>query len=193
MCGIVGAIDSRITENRLLRAISVVRHRGPDSSGVFWDANLGVGIGHSRLSIIDLETGDQPIFNKNRDIALVCNGEIYDFERIRKDLKKQDYQFRTESDSEVIIYLYLEYGLKFFDYLRGEFAFLLLDRARKRFIACRDRFGIKPLYLARTDADGWIFASEAKAIFASGLKRAKIDLQNYFFNENGSFFKPIRA
>lgn len=155
------------------------------------DASLGVGIGHSRLSIIDLETGDQPLLNNNRNIALVCNGEIYDFERIRTDLKKQDYRFRTKSDSEVIIYLYLEYGLEFFDYLRGEFAFLLLDKARKQLIACRDRFGIKPLYLARTDTDGWIFASEVKAIFALGLKKAKIDLQNYFFNENGSFFQGV--
>ena len=191
MCGIVGAIDSRITENKLIRSISVLRHRGPDNTGVFLDASLDVGIGHSRLSIIDLKTGDQPLFSIDRNIALVCNGEIYDFERIREDLKRQNYRFRTKSDSEVIIYLYIKYGLEFFDHLRGEFSFLLLDRARKRLIACRDRFGIKPLYIATTDADGWIFASEVKAIFASGLKKAKIGLQNYFFNENGSFFRGV--
>ena len=104
-----------------------MRHRGPDGSGMFRDENASVGLGHARLSIIDLDAGAQPLYSEDRDVALVCNGEIYDFERIREDLKSKGHVFRTGSDSEVIIHLYQEYGLAFVDHLRGEFAFLLYD------------------------------------------------------------------
>jgi asparagine synthase (glutamine-hydrolysing) len=110
---------------------------------------------------------------------------------MRIDLGKEGFRFQTQSDSEVIIYLYSKYGLGFLERLRGEFSFLLLDRERQLLIACRDRFGIKPLYVARTDANGWLFASEAKGLFATGLKKPEIDLWNYSRNENGSLFRGV--
>lgn len=155
------------------------------------DDQLGVSLGHTRLAVIDVETGQQPLFDDSKDIVLVCNGEIYDFERLRSELEEEGHSFHSRSDSEVIIQLYLKHGLGFTDYLRGEFAFVLLDRKMKRLIACRDRFGIKPLYVTRTDAGAWCFASEAKAIFAAGIRKPEIDLRNYYKNENGSLFRGI--
>src|SRR5262245_38339810 len=174
MCGIFGAIDPRVQNQHLLDACAVLDHRGPDGKGIFFDPELNVGIAQTRLAIIDLETGDQPLFDEDRDLVLVCNGEIYDFERIRSDLQQEGFSFRTRTDSEVILQLYRKHGTALFEHLRGEFAFLLLDRKKKILMACRDRFGIKPLFVAKTDTDGWIFASEIKAIFASRLKHAEM-------------------
>ena len=114
-------------------------------------------VGHARLSIIDLETGAQPLYSPDARLVLVCNGELYDFERQRGELQREGSRFTTNSDSELIIHLYLKYGEHFYQHLRGEFAFLLYDRSLGRLIAARDRFGIKPLYVARTKAGGWAF------------------------------------
>ncbi|MCH7228878.1 asparagine synthase (glutamine-hydrolyzing) [Haloferula sp. A504] len=174
MCGIIGYIGYTPEEVDLQRAVASLRHRGPDGSGSHVDPSERVGLGHARLSIIDLETGDQPLYADDQNLVLVCNGEIYDHERIRRELEAQGHRFSTRSDSEVILHLYREHGEAFVHHLRGEFAFLLLDKKRRRLIAARDRFGIKPLFFAHRDGR-YLFGSEAKAIFATGCHAPAID------------------
>ena len=175
MCGIFGAVGRGLGESAVERVFEALDHRGPDGRGLFTDPSAQLTIAHTRLAIIDLATGAQPLHSVDGTIVLACNGEIYDFERIRGALEAKGHRFRTRSDNEIIIGLYQEYGLGCFAHLRGEFAFLLYDRARRRLIAARDRFGIKPLYFARLP-DGFVFASEMKAIFASGLVAARLDV-----------------
>lgn len=175
MCGIVGFYGHGLDRATLQAAVEVLHHRGPDGEGLFLDAENRVGLGHARLSVIDLEHGQQPLYSEDREIVLVCNGEIYDFERIRADLRRQGHYFATASDSELIIHLYQQYGLSFVDQLRGEFAFLLYDRAQQILLAVRDRFGIKPLFFNQ-QGDKYLFASEAKGIFATGLLAPTIDV-----------------
>jgi asparagine synthase (glutamine-hydrolysing) len=174
MCGIFGAIGRDLSGSALDNVLRMLEHRGPDGEGVFIEELSKVTLAHTRLAVIDLLTGAQPLFSVGGEIVLVCNGEIYDFERVRGSLEAKGHRFNTRSDSEVIIYLYREYGLGCFEHLRGEFAFLLYDRARRLFIAGRDRFGIKPLYVSRLD-DGFSFASEMKALFASGLVTPRLN------------------
>jgi asparagine synthase (glutamine-hydrolysing) len=174
MCGIFAAVGPELSGRALDHVFDALHHRGPDGRGLFIDEAASLTIAHTRLAIIDLVTGEQPMASEDGEIVLSANGEIYDFERIRSGLEAKGYRFKTRSDSEVIIYLYKEYGLRCFEHLRGEFAFLLYDKAKKQLIAARDRFGIKPLYLARPEG-GFVFASEMKAIFASGLVAAKLN------------------
>ncbi len=175
MCGIFAAVGRELPKSALDNVLQVLEHRGPDGHGQFTDEADRVTLAHTRLAVIDLATGAQPIHSDDGDIVLACNGEIYDFERIRRSLEAKGHHFKTKSDSEVIIYLYKQYGLGCFEHLRGEFAFLLYDRAKRLLIAARDRFGIKPLYFSRL-ADGFVFGSEMKAIFASGLVAAKLNV-----------------
>ena len=175
MCGIFGAVGSELSDSAVQNVLSVLRHRGPDGTGVFRDKAASLTFAHTRLAVIDLETGAQPLQSEDGNIVLAANGEIYDFERIRASLESKGHRFTTKSDSEVILHLYQEYGLACFEQLRGEFAFLLYDRAKRLLIAARDRFGIKPLYFSRL-ADGLVFASEMKAIFASGLVEPELNV-----------------
>jgi asparagine synthase (glutamine-hydrolysing) len=176
MCGIFAAVGPAVSKSALEHVFEALHHRGPDGRGLFVDEAARLTIAHTRLAIIDLVTGDQPMVSEDGSIVLSANGEIYDFERIRSALEAKGYRFKTKSDSEVIIYLYKEYGLGCFEHLRGEFAFLLYDKAKRLLIAARDRFGIKPLYFSRLP-DGFVFASEMKAIFASGLVEAKLNVE----------------
>jgi asparagine synthase (glutamine-hydrolysing) len=176
MCGIVGVVDPSLDRSRLEASLSLLRHRGPDGRGVFLEPDRHLGLGHARLSIIDLKTGAQPLYSDDGRLTLVCNGEIYDFERQRGELEREGYRFASKSDSELIIHLYLKHGERFYEHLRGEFAFLLYDRSLGLLIAARDRFGIKPLYVARTKAGGWAFSSEIKGLFGTGLVKREIDV-----------------
>lgn len=176
MCGIVGITGHANSEEALRRAVSSLHHRGPDETGLYLDPESPVALGHARLSIIDLAGGKQPLYSEEEDIVLVCNGEIYDFERLREELVGLGHVFRTASDAEVIIHLYQQYGLAFTEHLRGEFAFLLYDRRERKVLAVRDRFGIKPLFFNRRDGR-YLFASEAKALFATGLLQPAIDVR----------------
>ena len=126
-------------------------------------------------AIVEPTSGRQPLTDQSEDLILVCNGEIYDFERIRKDLSRRGHRFTSRSDSEVIIHLYREFGYQFVHHLRGEFAFLLYDRRAGKLLAVRDRFGIKPLYYHHRQGK-FLFGSEAKALFATGLLDAQIDV-----------------
>ena len=174
MCGLFAALGPTISASTRDRVTDVLRHRGPDGEGCHVDESAKLTLIHTRLAVIDRETGAQPLYSDQGDLVLICNGEIYDFERIRTSLEAKGHNFRTRSDSEVILALYERDRLGCFEHLRGEFAFLLHDRRRRLLIAARDRFGIKPLYFSRLDT-GFVFASEMKAIFASGLVKAKLD------------------
>ena len=173
MCGIVGALGSpgSVDSDSLRAAVRALIHRGPDNQSVWTSMDRQIGLGHSRLSIIDLGGGDQPIANEDETIRVVVNGEFYDFERIRADLQSRGHVFRTHSDSEILIHLYEEYGVHCLEHLRGEFAFLLWDEPHRRLFAARDRFGIKPLYYA-THQGVTYFGSEVKALFAAGVPAA---------------------
>lgn len=175
MCGIFGAVGRELPSTALENVFAVLHHRGPDGRGLFVDSEATLTFAHTRLAVIDLHTGDQPLESEDGNLVLVANGEIYEFEQIRKSLEAKGHRFRTGSDSEVILYLYKEFGLACFEHLRGEFAFLLYDREKRQLIAARDRFGIKPLYFARFER-GFVFASEMKALFASGLVTPRLNV-----------------
>ena len=165
MCGIAGLIDSTISSSeilvRLKRMTDVMTHRGPDDDG--HHCVDGAGIGMRRLSIIDVAGGQQPIANENGDIHVVCNGEIYNFADLRRDLKKRGHQFATGSDAEVIVHLYEEHGDDFVDHLRGMFGLAIWDQRRRRLVVARDRLGKKPLFYAKR-GNRFCFGSEMKSI-----------------------------
>lgn len=170
MCGLV-AIFSRgepVSAEPLERGLSRLHHRGPDGSAVWVAAHGRVGLGHARLSIIDLDGGAQPIASEEGDLRIAVNGEFYDFERERAQLECRGHRFRTRSDSEIALHLFQDRGLRSVAQLRGEFAFVLWDEARRRLVACRDRYGVKPLYYA-WHRDRLYLASEVKALFAAGV------------------------
>ncbi len=125
--------------------IQSLHHRGPDGQGFYADARCGLA--HARLSIIDLSHGDQPMANEDRTVWTVFNGEIFNYIELRTALQKAGHTFRTQSDTEVIVHLYEEYGTRFVDHLNGQFAIALWDTKRQRFILARDRAGIRPLFL----------------------------------------------
>ena len=164
MCGICGLarLDGRPVEPALLEEMNdTLLHRGPDSGGTHVDGS--VGIAARRLSIIDLETGDQPLSNEDGTITVVQNGEIYNFQALRDRLRSQGHTFRTKGDTEVHAHLYEELGPRFAAELRGMFAVAIWDAKRRRLVLARDRFGIKPLYYRHT-GDSLSFASELKAL-----------------------------
>ena len=148
-------------------------HRGPDSAGYFTSNHLGLGF--RRLSIIDLESGDQPIFNEDGSIVLLCNGEIFNYLELRRQLESKGHRFSTNSDVEVLLHLYEEEEFTFLNKLNGQFAFVLYDREKNLLFLARDQFGINPLYY--TFVDGlFIFASEVKAILEHPLAKREVDL-----------------
>src|SRR5215510_7425912 len=164
MCGIAAcfAHKGRVSTAALERATQSLIHRGPDHQSVWLARDQRVGLGHARLSIIDLTTGDQPIANEDERIHIIVNGEFYDFERQRRELEQRGHRFRTRSDSEIALHLYEEFGTHCVQQLRGEFAFVLWDEVNRALFAARDRFGIKPLYYAVHDNTLYL-ASEIKA------------------------------
>lgn len=163
MCGIVGRFNRQAPVNTLALEVAVARlaHRGPDDRGTFVDDNFGMG--HTRLSIIDLTGGHQPLRTADGQLTLIANGEIYNFIELRAELEAKGHRFLTHSDSEVILHAYREFGEGFLSQILGMFAFALYDGARKRLILARDRLGIKPLFLA-IQASGIAFASEIKGL-----------------------------
>jgi asparagine synthase (glutamine-hydrolysing) len=167
MCGIVGILDSSSASTALepaLRAMSdVIVHRGPDDDGLFVDD--GIALGMRRLSIIDLEGGRQPIWNEDRSVVVVFNGEIYNYRELRAELQQRGHTFATHSDTEVIVHLYEEQEEGCLEHLRGMFAFALYDLRRQKLFIARDRMGIKPLYYHQAGKQ-LLFASEIKSLLA---------------------------
>jgi asparagine synthase (glutamine-hydrolysing) len=165
MCGICGLRGNTIRET-VRRMNSAMIHRGPDSEGYY--AGETCELGMRRLKIIDLDGSDQPIYNEDKSIVIVCNGEIYNYRELRTQLRERGHQFTTDGDVETIVHLYEEYGDDCVRKLDGMFAFALWDERKNRLLLARDRLGVKPLYFC--DLPGqFIFASEIRAILASGL------------------------
>jgi asparagine synthase (glutamine-hydrolysing) len=168
MCGIASIVrrtEGAVDPGDLARMCSAIAHRGPDGAGYALLDQRRVGLGHVRLSIVDLASGGQPLYNEDETIAVVCNGELYDYQALRQDLSRRGHAFRTTSDSELLVHLYEEYDTDLFAHLHGEFAFLLWDARKRRLIAGRDPCGIKPLFYCSTPSEV-LFASEVKAIYA---------------------------
>lgn len=180
MCGIVAFFARRhpVSETALARATGSLHHRGPDGQRHWVSEDRMVGLGHARLSIIDLTTGDQPIANEDGRMRIVVNGEFYGYEAIQRELEARGHRLRTRSDSEIALHLYEDFGAQCLHHLRGEFAIVLWDEARRTIFAARDRFGIKPLFYAWHEGTLY-FGSEAKALFAAGVP-ARWDEESVF-------------
>ncbi|KHE92947.1 MAG: asparagine synthase (glutamine-hydrolyzing) [Candidatus Scalindua rubra] len=185
MCGICGKLSYggvQVDETLLRKMCRSLFYRGPDDEGVFVSSNsksqnskVQVGLGHTRLSVIDLsDAGHQPMCNEEKTIWLVCNGEIYNFEEIRTELKEKGHRFRSNTDSEVIIHLYEEEGIDCLKRLNGMFAFCIWDERLQKLWLCRDRLGIKPL-VYYWDGETLIFSSEIKGILCDSNVRKEID------------------
>ena len=179
MCGIIGLVgkNAQAHTNALVRAVPTLAKRGPDAQEhLVLD---GAVLGHTRLSIIDLATGAQPM--KDERAVITFNGEIFNYQELRRDLEKKGHRFSTSSDTEVILKAYSEYGDRCPEYLDGQFAFAIWDTVRKRLFMARDRFGEKPFFYSQRDGV-FIFASEIKALIATGLVNTELDrtsLDNY--------------
>ncbi len=177
MCGIAGVAagaDARPPDADALRAMcEPIRHRGPDDEG--YDLCGGVGLGMRRLAIIDVTGGQQPLFNEDRSVRVVFNGEIYNYRELRRDLEARGHRFASETDGEVIVHLWEEHGEAFPSRLNGMFAIALHDATRRRLLLVRDRMGIKPLFWW-ADAGQVVFGSEVKALLASGRVPRSLDV-----------------
>ncbi|KAB3531131.1 asparagine synthase (glutamine-hydrolyzing) [Alkaliphilus serpentinus] len=176
MCGICGFADKLQVEDKeviINRMMDKIIHRGPDEAGSYVDK--GVALGFRRLSIIDLAEGQQPIFNEDETKALIFNGEIYNYMDIKKDLLEKGHQFRTKTDSEVLLHGYEEYGAELFQYLRGMFAFVIWDKNTDTLFGGRDFFGIKPFYYGNVNGS-FVFGSEIKSIIEHPSIDKKVNL-----------------
>ena len=170
MCGITGIFDTRgrrdIDRAVLQRMNESQLHRGPDEGGLHVEP--GVGLGHRRLSIIDLSTGQQPLFNEDGSVCVVFNGEIYNYQELIPELQALGHVFHTRSDTEVIVHAWEAWGEACVERFRGMFAFALWDRNRETLFLARDRLGVKPLYYALLDDGSFLFGSELKSLLAHG-------------------------
>ena len=199
MCGITGKLyfDNYPAQfDELKRMTDSIIHRGPDDEGHFIDGNIGLGF--RRLSIIDLKLGHQPLSNIDESLWITFNGEIYNYLELKSELIKKGYEFKTNSDTEVIINLYDEYGVNCVDFLRGMFGFVIYDRRKKIIFGARDRFGIKPLFYSLTNKE-FIWGSEIKSIVASNNFKKDINnnaINNYFaygyISSNKTIFSNIK-
>ena len=197
MCGIVGFTNTNKDSEMIIGAMmDRIKHRGPDASGKYIDD--GIALGHRRLSIIDVTSqGDQPIFNEDKSLVLVFNGEIYNYRDIRAELVRAGHTFATNTDSEVLIHGYEQYGTKLLGKLRGMFSFVIWDTKKRELFGARDYFGIKPMYYA-TMGDTFMFGSEIKSFlehpdFKKELNEAA--LENYltfqYSPTSETFFKNV--
>jgi asparagine synthase (glutamine-hydrolysing) len=185
MCGITGVFDTRGTRevNRyvLQRMNDSQLHRGPDEGSMHIEP--GVGFGHRRLSIIDIATGQQPLFNEDGSVVVVFNGEIYNYQELIPELQAAGHRFHTKSDTEVIVHAWEQWGEACVERFRGMFAFVLWDRNRQTLFMARDRLGVKPLYYALLDDGMLLFGSELKSVLAHGGLKRNLDplaVEEYF-------------
>ncbi|MEO0517851.1 MAG: asparagine synthase (glutamine-hydrolyzing) [Cyanobacteria bacterium P01_A01_bin.116] len=177
MCGIAGIVgQGSQSEESIMRMLHALRYRGPDDEDVH--LSEGVALGQRRLSIIDLAGGRQPIPNEDQSLWVICNGEIYNYKAIKKDLEAKGHRFSTGSDSEVVVHLYEEYGEKCVDHLRGMFAFAVWDEKNQRLFAARDHLGQKPFFYVHREDETFTFASEIKSLLAFDPSLAEMDLQS---------------
>ena len=197
MCGFVGFTNAIDNSNRVLsEMMEKIRHRGPDSDGSYLDEDIALGF--RRLSIIDIsDSGNQPIFNEDKSMVLMFNGEIYNYREIRRDLEAKGHKFATNTDSETLIHSYEEYGEKLLDKLRGMFAFVIWDKKKKELFGARDFFGIKPFYYANMNGT-FMFGSEIKSFLVHPSFEKELNtaaLENYltfqYSPTNETFFKNV--
>ena len=161
MCGIAGYISEKKPTKKIIKAMTDrIAHRGPDGEGFYLDDNIALG--HRRLAIIDLTTGDQPIYNEEKDVIVVLNGEIYNYQELREELKKKKHKFVTKTDTEVLVHGYEEWGHNLTKKLRGMYAFAIWNKKEQELYMARDGWGIKPLYYYQNEKT-LMFASEIKA------------------------------
>ncbi len=190
MCGVAGILNLNspqpVETNVIAQMIDQLQHRGPDGSGFFQDE--WVALGHSRLSIIDLKGGQQPIHNEDSSVWVVFNGEIFNYIELTESLVKLGHRFYTKSDTEVIVHLYEEYGLDFVNHLNGQFAIALWDKSRKRLLLVRDRPGIHPLFYS-INGNRLFFGSEIKAILTG--KGEPPELNKSALDELMTFWAPV--
>src|SRR4051794_18599115 len=174
MCGIAGSVDfdAPVDIGLLHRMCAAMEHRGPDARGVHVEP--GVGLASQRLAIIDVAGGDQPVFNEDRTVAVVLNGEIYNFAELRSELRRRGHRLGTHSDTEVLVHLYEDHGTGLVEHLRGMFAFALWDRPRRRLVIGRDRVGKKPLFYHQ-DGGRVTFASEMVALLQDARVPRTVD------------------
>ena len=195
MCGIVGLVTKKEKENTIKLMSDRIKHRGPDGNGYFIDGD--VALGHRRLSIIDLSSGDQPMFNEDGSVVTVFNGEIYNYQELKEELIALGHDFKTKSDTEVLVHGYEEWHTDLPKHLRGMFAFAIYDKNKNEVFLARDNFGIKPLYFAKMN-DTFMFASEIKAfldvpdfekIFNESILETYLEFS--FVPTNETFFKGV--
>jgi asparagine synthase (glutamine-hydrolysing) len=200
MCGIVGLINftnRKVDQELFLKSVRTLKHRGPDMEGIYIDGS--VAIGHKRLSILDLsKAGRQPMIDQTGRYIISYNGEIYNFKEIRSELKNLGYQFSSNTDTEVILVAWRQWGTQSLNRFNGMFAFSLLDKKLNKFFIARDRYGVKPLYYL-TNSKYFIFASEQRAILANIDYKLDLDefsLREYFSFQNvisdRTFYKNIK-
>ncbi|MDY0364513.1 MAG: asparagine synthase (glutamine-hydrolyzing) [Arcobacteraceae bacterium] len=183
MCGIVGFIDKSKNIDTINDMLEIQSYRGPDDSGVYFDEKSGVHFGHNRLSIQDLSShGHQPFVSDCENYVIVFNGEVYNFKTIRVELEESGYKFISNSDTEVILYSYKEWGIKCIDKFIGMFAFAILDKLQNKLVLVRDRAGVKPLYYY-TDENQFMFSSEIKSFHKHPdfEKEQNLEVLPYFF------------
>lgn len=195
MCGIVGLVTKKEKENTIKLMNDRIKHRGPDGDGYFIDGD--VALGHRRLSIIDLSSGDQPMFNEDGSVVTVFNGEIYNYQELKEELIALGHDFKTKSDTEVLVHGYEEWHTDLPKHLRGMFAFAIYDKNKNEVFLARDNFGIKPLYYAKMN-DTFMFASEIKAfldvpafekVFNESILETYLEFS--FVPTNETFFKGV--
>lgn len=176
MCGIAGVCflrePGRVSRETIERMLGMIRHRGPDESGIYLDD--WVGLGHNRLSTIDISGGVQPIHNENETLWIILNGEIFNYPELKQDLLKKGHLFYTETDTEVVLHLFEEKGPSCLNELNGQFSFVIWNRLDKTIFMARDRLGIRPLHYS-LQGNRLIFASEIKSLFATGYLNREID------------------
>ena len=165
MCGIVGVVSDRREEGHLKEMLNIQNYRGPDADGIYIDEDRGVHLGHNRLSIQDVSSAaHQPFHSDCHNYIIVFNGEVYNFKEIKKTLLKLDYTFVSNSDTEVILYAYKEWGISSIEKFIGMFSFAIYDLKKAKLFVVRDRAGVKPLYYTEQD-DTFLFASELKSLY----------------------------
>src|SRR5690606_6465298 len=189
MCGIIGAFDlkGRSSELRaqVLKMSKKIRHRGPDWSGIFSDTNAIIS--HERLAIVDPKSGNQPLYSPDRKLILAANGEIYNHQELRQQFP--DYEFQTETDSEILLALYQEKGPNFLDELNGIFAFAIYDVENDAYFIARDHIGIIPLYIGWDDQDAFFVASELKALEGICSRIETFKPGHYIYSKDGQHFQ----
>ncbi|HSK70478.1 MAG TPA: asparagine synthase (glutamine-hydrolyzing), partial [Pyrinomonadaceae bacterium] len=202
MCGINGIAFSSRSRRQINKRIleemrDVIVHRGPDDEGLFIDENIGLG--HRRLSIVDVKHGHQPMFNEDKSCAIVYNGEVYNHADYRRELEEKGHVYQTHCDTETILHLYEEHGADCVQFLRGMFAFAIWDKRRRELFIARDRLGVKPLYYVFDEEGNLFFASEIKSLLAAQAVKPELNynalpdqLANHGTSADETLFKNVK-